>query len=716
MRAALIALGLFAPLTLAPAAQAAPIFVEDFEDGEAGGWAPSGDEARLTQYADNTALRLSGRTAVVARADARGFTDVTISAALAAANLEGGAFCLVEVSADGGRVWTEVLRVRDGQDDSVTLHSGVVREARLDNAELLIGARAGGRGGDDQCWLDNVRVAGTPIIAQGPRTDLSRGFLSEQAPLAALAPMSAFAPRAGAHAPSRTFNGELSFEAEMTGFHVHRDTLGYASDPALRVRTLPRFAFSLVQSGNRLIPALRGPIPSGHPSWEFAVEPGLVWNEPADEGWTRAALPFALIEINANCTHNGVLTFVFADDGAASRVAWQIASETCAYFQFDAWGVSAANVRPGVEGAEAIAAADARELAARMPARPIAALAEDYPGIDLAAFGSPADIDPRALTTFGVVAGGVHYLGGCDTRAGPYPFCEALLTPSYSLAKSLVGGLGLMRLEMLHPGAMDSLISDHVPQCSAWRDVTFAHALDMATGRYRSSADQADENALFESRFFAATAHREKIDIACGLYPRREAPGRRWVYHTPDTYVLGAAMADFWRDAHGAEADVFDDVLASGVYAPLQLSQAIRATRRTGDDARQPFTGWGLTMTRDDLAKLGAYLVAPRHDAPLVDAAALDAAMQRNPDDRGLEAGGASLRYKNGFWAYNAQSALNCAEPLWIPFLSGFGGVQVALLPNGVVYYYVSDGGAYSWAGAARAAAAIAPLCTRTNP
>ncbi|HRO04189.1 MAG TPA: hypothetical protein PLS69_11355, partial [Terricaulis sp.] len=281
---------------------------------------------------------------------------------------------------------TEVLRVRDGQDDSVTLHSGVVREARFDNGELLIGARAAGDGA--QCWLDNVRVAGTPVLAPGPRTALSQSFLNGEAPLAALAPMHAFAPSAGALAPSRSFNGELAFQAEMTGFRAHRDVLGYENDPALRVRTLPRFAVSLVQNGDRLVPAQRGPIPSGHPSWEFSVEPGLVWNEPGDEGLTRAALPFALIETNANCTHNGVLTFLFGDDGAVSRVAWQIASETCAYFQFDAWGVSAANMRPGVEGAEAIAAADARELAARMPTRPIAALAEDYPGIDLAAFGS----------------------------------------------------------------------------------------------------------------------------------------------------------------------------------------------------------------------------------------------------------------------------------------------------------------------------------------
>ena len=89
--------------------------------------------------------------------------------------------------------------------------------------------------------------------------------------------------------------------------------------------------------------------------------------------------------------------------------------------------------------------------------------------------------------------------------------------------------------------------------------------------------------------------------------------------------------------------------------------------------------------------------------------------MQRDPNDRGLESRRANLRYNNGFWAYNAQSA-QLRRAFVDPFLSGFGGVQVALLPNRVVYYYVSDGGAYSWAGAARAAAAIAPLCPRTNP
>lgn len=695
---------------------AAPVFVADFENGETAGWAPSGGDARLTQYAGNTSLRLSGRTAVVRATSTSGFTDITIAASLAASGLKANEYCLVEASADDGRTWLEILRIVDGQDDAVTLHTTAVRDARLDNAErLLIGARAAG-GSGAQCWLDDVRIAGTATQASGARTDLSHQALMSGAASADLVPMSAFAPSADADVATQSFHGRLSFDPTVAGFRLHRDAFNYDQTPALRLRTLPPFAFDLVQDGDALIPTQRGPTPSDHPSWEYALEPGRVWTEPADGGMSRAALPFALIETNANCTHNGVLTFLFDARGAISNVAWQIASETCAYLQFDAWGGGRATYAISRDDTSAFIATFRQERAARMPTRPLSALASDYPGIDISAFASPADVNPASLTTFGVVVRGVHYLGGCDTRAGPYPFCEALLVPSYSLAKSLVGGLGLMRLELLHPGAMSALISEHVSQCSRWSDVSFEHALDMATGRYSSAQDQADENSMTSSRFFLSTTHTEKIEIGCTLFPRREAPGQRWVYHTTDTYILGAAMADFWRDRHGAEADFFNDVLVDGIYEPLHLSAAIRATRRTLDDVRQPFTGWGLTLTRDDIAKLGAYLATPTDGAPLVAPIPLASAMQRDANDRGLAAGNQTLRYNNGFWAYNAQAALNCADPVWIPFLSGFGGVMVALMPNGVVYYFVSDGGDYRWARAARAANTIAPMCARTNP
>ena len=45
----------------------------------------------------------------------------------------------------------------------------------------------------------------------------------------------------------------------------------------------------------------------------------------------------ALVERNANCVHNGLLTFLF-DDSKISQVRYQITHETCEYFQFDMWG------------------------------------------------------------------------------------------------------------------------------------------------------------------------------------------------------------------------------------------------------------------------------------------------------------------------------------------------------------------------------------------
>lgn len=712
MKRLLLALALFAA---AAPALAEPLFVEDFEDGDAHGWSPSGGDARLTQYAGNTSLRLSGRTAVIARASTRGRTGVTVAAAMAASSLESDEHCLVEVSADGGETWLQVLRVGDGQDDAVTLHRAALTDARLDDAEtVLIGARASGGQSDDQCWLDNVRVIGAQAETQAaPRTALAAAELHATVASAALAPMNAFAASADARQASNSFNGVLRFDGRMSGFDVLRDDFHVDREASLRVRELPRFEVELFQHDGLIDPIVRGPVASGHPNWDYAIGAGRVWDEPGDGGLSRAALPFALIETNANCTHNGVVTFLFNDSGAVSNVAWQIASETCAYLQFNAWGVAAAQYDRTRRFTAADIASHTAQRASEMPVRPLSELAHAHPGVDISLFASPADIDPRALTTYGVVYQGVHYLGGCDTRAGPYPFCDQLLLPSYSLAKSIVGGLGLMRLELLRPGSMDERISAHVPECADWGDVTFGNALDMATGRYRSAEDQADENALTSSRFFLSTTHAEKERIACRLYPRREAPGARWTYHTPDTYVLGAAMADLWRDEHGPNADFFNDVLRDGVFRPLQLSPEIAATRRTLDAVGQPFTGWGLTLTRDDVAKLTAYLNTRAHQAPLVDPHQLDAAMQRDPNDRGLTAGSETLRYNNGFWAYNAQGPLNCPAPVWIPFFSGFGGNIVAMMPNGVTYYYFSDGYDFLWARAAVAADAIAPLCPR---
>ena len=103
------------------------------------------------------------------------------------------------------------------------------------------------------------------------------------------------------------------------------------------------------------------------------------------------------------------------------------------------------------------------------------------------------------MTVFGFVINGVNYVGGCQTRQGPYPFCAELDLPSYSLAKSLVAGLGLMRVERLYPGAAAANIADYVPACAAtgnWEDTSFENTLDMATGNFSSPDYDEDESAL----------------------------------------------------------------------------------------------------------------------------------------------------------------------------------------------------------------------------
>lgn len=530
--------------------------------------------------------------------------------------------------------------------------------------------------------------------------------------------VSAYAPTAAATAPSNRFEGRLRLSGQpSTRTLLRRD--GFVGDADVAAaRTLPRdFDFAFVQDGQWLIPVERGPQPSSHPWWEFALEPGRVWDEPGDGGFSRASIPFALVQRNANCTHNGVMTFLFRDDGAISRAAIQVGSETCHYLQLDMWGLlDAQYLHAPVIEAETVIDAHRREVATRLPVRPVSMLADDRPGL------VPANLaigDPRARSVHGFVVDGIHYLAGCDTRHGAYPWCEALLVPSYSVAKSAVAALAAMRLERLYPGILDEPVSRHVPVSGClgdkWRGRTLRHLLDMATGQYDSPAYMADEDDARIAAFFTPDGHAQRLAFACEAYPAREAPGERWIYHTSDTYLLGAALQHALRAIPGrGRDDVFDDVLWADVLGPLGLSQAARRTRRSYDGARQPFFGWGLTLLPDDIARLGAFLA--RGDGRIggrevLDPRLLAEALQRDPASPGLPV--ASLRdyrYQHGFWARNLQDALDCESPQWTPFLSGFGGVTVVPFANGATWYNVADDGLLPSIDFARPAAEAAKL------
>ncbi len=566
-----------------------------------------------------------------------------------------------------------------------------------------------------------IALTAMSIACASARTELTYDTLTGNR--SATVSLSAFTPDAGARAPTNRFEGSLRLRGVAhTRTIERREALVSAANLAV-ARTLPQdFDYELVQDGSDLLPVRRGPLPSTHGWWEFILEPGKVWNEPGDRGFSRAAIPFALQERNANCTHNGVLTFLFKTDGSISRAALQVSSETCLYLKIDLWALLEARYLPHpVAVKEQVVSSYHREVARRLPVETLARLAQDYPLLktDHLAIASAA-----SRTLYGLVINGVNYVSECPTRAGEYPYCDVLDLPSYSTAKSIFAALSLMRLQALTHAARSQLIRTWAgaPQCqtSAWDGVTFADALNMATGNYDSAAFEADEDDPKTAGLFLALTHREKIAFGCGAYPHRSPPGTLWAYRTSDTYVLGTALNGYFRSLPGhAGQDLFTDLLVKELFEPLGLSPLMATTRRTYDGVRQPFAGWGLTYHRDDIARIGRFLSVDDGrigGEELLDREMLSSALQRNPADRGLPAADlAGFRYKNGFWARDVQHVLGCAQPTWIPFMSGFGGITVVLFPNGVVYYSFADDGAlasFDWARVAIEVHKLASLCS----
>lgn len=564
-------------------------------------------------------------------------------------------------------------------------------------------------------------VPGDPLTGSGvvARSELTAATLTSGTATATVTD-AAFALPATAAMPLHTFSGrlELTGEEAAGGFTELRDDNSYTNASDSPHKHLPEISLELVQNGSHLIPSVPGLQITGHKIWNIIVSPGRAWSETTDGGWSRAALPFALVQRNDNCTHNGTMAFLFKAT-AVSQVRYQITQETCRYFTFDQWGQLPATYTPyAVTGAETVQNAYATEVADRLPTKPISALATDYPsaGVNLASFGS--GISAAHMSTYGLLFNGVNYVSGCTTRQGTYPFCEVMRLPSYSTAKSTVAGTALMRLTLTHgPDVSGQLIRTWVGEYASsignWTNVTINHALDMATGNYKFATNMGDEKGgigTTMSHFFAAEPYSSKISYAFGFGPR-VAPGTTWVYHTSDTFIATRAMQNYLG------SDIFTE-LRDRVYVPAKLSAGMMTTLRTDNSPTgMTFGGYGLFYTRDDIAKL-AKLYNNDHGVAsgqqVLDPAVLDATMQKNPADRGIvTTDPAGFQYNNGLWAKQFTPAefpqYSCS--FWVPFMSGYGGITVAMLPNGATYYYVSDNGEFSWYTAVHEANKLSPPC-----
>ena len=696
------------------------LLFDDFQDGAAEGWQAFGDGViEVSTYEWNASLHMTNNSAVVRAVPIGRPAQLLVGGTFAALDLEKGKACVLETTIDEGNTWIEVLRVGHDQDDGLTLHPGSQSlEAGRDVSRLWLRARVDGNRADDSCWLDNVYVIGSGKAAApgGPRA-LSADILLGETAMKEPVGMHEFAPTGEVNESAATFSGRLTLAESSGTWETVLDAWDRRGKVGAAIQRLPEFDFDFFQRGEDLVPLKRGLLRREHLYWEIILQPGRVWKEAGDSGWSRAALPFALQERAANCVHNGVMTWLFNGDGDVSRVAWQMSSETCGYLKFNLAGIADAEYTKEdltVAAQEQVDRLDAHR-AARLPVRPLEELSNRYPDVETLGVAVKDGIPPGDLSVFGFVVDGVHYRSDCPTRHGPYPFCDSLPLPSYSTAKSMVAGLATMRLEKLAPGSSQKAIAELIPECDSkrWRDVTVEHALDMATGNFRSTDHEIDEHSDASRDFIFGDSHSEKLEFACGHFKRKAKPGEQFVYHTSDTYLVGTALQAQLRGRKGPGADLYRDILVNPIWSSLQLSPLLDDSLRTYDEHAQPFAGWGLTYEADDVVRIAQWLQdgAKIDGEPALDTTMLAASLQRDPGDRGLRAVIDDQRYNNGFWAYRSGPTVGCMADAWTPVMSGVSGISIVMFPNDVIYYYFSDSYVFRWQSARDVAHRIRELC-----
>ena len=507
----------------------------------------------------------------------------------------------------------------------------------------------------------------------------------------------------GAYSSDESLAKRITFDGSPSKrrFKISLDSLNMQKEFKV-LNMFPEFTLDILMKDSKSIPLNQSVRSSFNLHWDIQFGIGESWT--TDLGNTRSSIPFALVQKNQNCVHNGVMVFDFDFEGNMSNIVYQIASETCSYFKFDLIGLLEINSITDIEFLEEDHHNSLKHASTFAPLTSINKLEQKKN------FGSSKEVSPDHLSVYGYYDGEIHYRSSCKTRSGNYPYCGELLLPSFSLSKSLVATVSLALLERDYPNVMNEKIQEFVPECKQkkWANVQFKHALNMSTGHYYDKKWYSEDWYLNDKGFSLNYTHKDRIKFACSVFKKKSDPGLKLSYHSSDTYILAVALNNFYKSKTGRDSDVYTDLVLP-LWKELNLSQSTHEIRRSIDNIRQPYMEYGMFLTSDDLVKIGNFLLK---DNDLTQSAVMSDALQKNKNNRGLAAIDNILFYNNGFWSkrFNGPS-LGCNEDIWIPFMSGFGGITVALLPNSSIYYYFSDNQEFAWDRAVNASNKMKPFC-----
>ena len=500
----------------------------------------------------------------------------------------------------------------------------------------------------------------------------------------------------------KSFSGILKVDqpAIGIGYNVIIDSRKIYQD---NHKNIPKFEIEISSLDGKVYPKNTKIIETNHLFWNIQFGVGSSKLEISSSN-TLITLPFSLIHKSANCIHNGIGVFSISNDNQISNIIFEIASETCAYYKFDYVGLYSANFQftnalPNLSNNSDKNIISIENLYKRYNLTNKSFLNSDY-------------IDPSNVTMFGLIDSNNHYVSSCMTRLGNYPFCDQILLPSYSLAKSIAGTFSLSLLESQYGSISNLYVSDLVPECYGrkWKNVTLNNLSDMSTGQYFKSIHDFDESSVASSEvIFMFEEHKDKIKKACSAFPKKTKPGTRFVYHTSDTYILGLALNNYLQ-SNSNRKDYFNDVLIPFLEAN-NLSQTSQSVLATNDNIKQSYTGWGMFFLRSDLDRLATIIHNIKNNSSTQLTYLYDAL---NPNDNNslLAIPSVNIYYNNGFWSRKFdKNIFNCSEDVWIPFMSGFGGITFAFFPNGMSYYYFSDGYEFAWESAIFSSHSIKPFC-----
>jgi Beta-lactamase len=550
-------------------------------------------------------------------------------------------------------------------------------------------------------------------------------------------PNTAFIPASDAAKARQPFLGTLRLtETQMTtqpAVFAPPSVLG--RNPQL----FPGVAISFFTDKGDLVPFTQDVIrygsgTQGRSYWDIIVQPGRVWSEPDDGGWSRAGFPFALVNSIEGETHNGLATFLYRD-GRVSNLRFQIVQQTAPFYikdDFVAAGLVpatftlAATVHLGslmrdyeADRIDAVPIAGWSELAAKVGSAKLVNFDGTMPASDIVLSG----LDYQ----------GTFYLKECQSAGGPLPWCDRARFGVWSATKALANETALLRLaEKFGPSVFDLKIADYVPQAArypGWRNVRFEDAINMATGigngsTRREPNDTSDGylDASY-SRWYEARSTQEKVAalLADGrVYPW--GPGQVTRYRDQDMFILGVAMDRFLKSKEGPTADIWS-MLRQEVFASIGIHHApTNRTIEADGSAGHPLMAYGYYPTLSDMVLIARlYQNGGKHGDRQILYAPRIRELLAGPNPRGLPTGeklpAGETTYTNAFWITSYVAPDDCR--VFYPRMIGWGGNIVALMPGGLTGIRLAKSGETAdhsevdTGGMAQAANSLSKFCNR---